>query len=87
MYDDLITMSIIGLSPGSQRLQTARLSDRLAALIEAQIDGGALTPGDRLPTEQQLASAHGGSRTVVREAVHQLRSQGLARPPDRKSVV
>ena len=79
MYDDLITMSIIGLSPGSQRLQTARLSDRLAALIEAQIDGGALTPGDRLPTEQQLASAHGVSRTVVREAVHQLRSQGLVR--------
>jgi GntR family transcriptional repressor for pyruvate dehydrogenase complex len=79
LYDDLTTMSIAGLTPGSQRLQTARLSDRLAALIEAQIDGGALTPGDRLPTEQQLASAHGVSRTVVREAVHQLRSQGLVR--------
>ncbi len=64
----------------STPLETARLSDRLAALIEKQIDSGALVPGDRLPTEQQLAVVHGVSRTVVREAVHQLRSQGLVRP-------
>jgi GntR family transcriptional repressor for pyruvate dehydrogenase complex len=64
---------------GPQRLEAARLSDRLAALIQKQIDAGALVPGDRLPTEQQLAAAHGVSRTVVREAVHQLRSQGLLR--------
>ncbi|MGJ7507376.1 FadR/GntR family transcriptional regulator [Variovorax sp. GT1P44] len=54
-----------------------RLSDRLAALLGAQIESGALGPGDRLPTEQQLAATHGVSRTVVREAVHQLRSRGL----------
>lgn len=59
------------------RLVTDRLSDRLAAWLAAQIESGALTPGDRLPTEPQLAQAHGVSRTVVREAVHQLRSQGL----------
>ena len=83
MYDDPITMSIAVSPPPQrlppQRLEAARLSDRLAALIEAQIDGGALVPGDRLPTEQQLAAAHGVSRTVVREAVHQLKSQGLVR--------
>jgi len=78
LYDDLITMSIDAFT-GSQHLQAQRLSDRLAALIEVQIDRGALSPGDRLPTEQQLAAAHGVSRTVVREAVHQLRSQGLLR--------
>jgi GntR family transcriptional regulator, transcriptional repressor for pyruvate dehydrogenase complex len=61
------------------RLEAERLSDRLAALIESQIDGGDLKTGDRLPTEQQLAGAHGVSRTVVREAVHQLKSQGLVR--------
>jgi GntR family transcriptional repressor for pyruvate dehydrogenase complex len=76
-------MSIaVSTPPGSnapQRLEAARLSDRLAALIQRQIDAGALVPGDRLPTEQQLAAAHGVSRTVVREAVHQLRSQGLLR--------
>lgn len=73
-------MSIAVFTPApAVKLQTARLSDRLAALIEAQIDGGALAPGDRLPTEQSLATAHGVSRTVVREAVHQLKSQGLVR--------
>lgn len=54
-----------------------RLSDQLAALLAAQLGSGGLAPGDRLPTEQQLALAHGVSRTVVREAVHQLKSQGL----------
>jgi GntR family transcriptional regulator, transcriptional repressor for pyruvate dehydrogenase complex len=82
LYDDLITMSIAVFTPGTngtQRLAAARLSDQLAALIEGQIDRGALSPGDRLPTEQTLAAAHGVSRTVVREAVHQLKSQGLVR--------
>jgi len=61
------------------RLEAERLSDRLAARIAERIDGGALQPGDRLPTEVQFAAAYGVSRTVVREAVHQLKSQGLVR--------
>ena len=60
-------------------LETERLSDRLAKSIAQRIDGGALKPGDRLPTELQFAAAYGVSRTVVREAVHQLKSQGLVR--------
>ena len=59
------------------RLVIERLSDRLAALLAAHVESGGLAPGDRLPTEQQLAQAHGVSRTVVREAIHQLRSRGL----------
>lgn len=66
-------------APLGQRLASERLSDQLATRIALQIDGGALKPGDRLPTELQLAAAHGVSRTVVREAVHQLKSQGLVR--------
>ena len=61
------------------RLVAERLSDRLALLLSAQIESGALRPGDRLPTEQRLALAHGVSRTVVREAVHQLKSRALVR--------
>lgn len=56
-----------------------RLSDRLASRLNEQIDLGALQPGDRLPTEAQLSAAHGVSRSVVREAVHQLKSRGLLR--------
>lgn len=62
---------------GPAALVTERLSDRLAARIAARIESGALAPGDRLPTEQQLAAAHGVSRTVVREAMHQLKSRAL----------
>jgi GntR family transcriptional regulator, transcriptional repressor for pyruvate dehydrogenase complex len=88
LYDDPTTMSIsvsarfdpqvIGRMDG-MRLAAERLSDKLAARIAERIDSGALKPGDRLPTEVQFAAAYGVSRTVVREAVHQLKSQGLVR--------
>lgn len=63
--------------PAVPPLTADRLSDRLAAHLAGQIERGELAPGDRLPTEVQLSAAHGVSRTVVREAVHQLRSRGL----------
>ena len=67
------------MSSPEGRLVAERLSDRLASRIAGQIDSGRFGPGDRLPTEQALAAEHGVSRTVVREAVHQLRSRGLLR--------
>ncbi|MBX3605167.1 MAG: FadR family transcriptional regulator [Piscinibacter sp.] len=73
----LVPSSASAAVPGAGRLVAERLSDRLASLLAAQLEGGALRPGDRLPTEAQLAAAHGVSRTVVREAVHQLKSRGL----------
>ncbi|MDH5339698.1 MAG: FadR family transcriptional regulator [Rubrivivax sp.] len=63
----------------SRPLTTERLSDRLAALLIEQIQSGRWLPGDRLPTEAQLAASHGVSRSVVREAVHQVKSRGLLR--------
>ncbi len=60
-----------------RQLVAGRLSDQLAVLVGDQIGAGTLRPGDRLPTEQQLAQAHGVSRTVVREAMHQLKSRQL----------
>ncbi len=54
-----------------------RLSDRLATHLTAQIEHGMLCPGDRLPTEAQLAASHGVSRSVVREAVHRVKARGL----------
>ncbi|HSW07654.1 FadR/GntR family transcriptional regulator [Aquabacterium sp.] len=53
------------------------LADRLAERLSAQIQRGTLAPGDRLPTEAQLAATHGVSRSVVREAVHRIKSRGL----------
>ena len=67
------------LRPPAQPLRQVadRLSDRLALRLKQQIESGALRPGDRLPTEQQLSLTHGISRTVVREAVHQLKSRAM----------
>jgi GntR family transcriptional regulator, transcriptional repressor for pyruvate dehydrogenase complex len=67
------------LRGGVEPLVADRLSDRLARRLMQQIEGGALKPGDRLPTEAQLAATHGVSRSVVREAVHQVKSRGLLR--------
>jgi len=64
---------------GLPLLISERLSDRLAQLLSEQISAGSLQPGDRLPTELKLSQLHGVSRTVVREAVHQLKSRGLVR--------
>jgi GntR family transcriptional regulator, transcriptional repressor for pyruvate dehydrogenase complex len=58
-------------------LGRATLADRLAALLSSQIELGRLAPGDRLPTEAQLCATHGVSRSVVREAVHRVKSRGL----------
>jgi GntR family transcriptional repressor for pyruvate dehydrogenase complex len=53
------------------------LTDALVARIADEISSGRLRRGDRLPTEQELVSAAGVSRTVVREAVAALKALGL----------
>lgn len=63
----------------AEPLVAERLSDRLAARLIGQIESGRLQPGERLPSEAQLAATHGVSRSVVREAVHQVKSRGLVR--------
>jgi len=53
------------------------LAEQIVARLSADIRGGRLMPGARLPTEQALTAALGVSRTVVREAVAALRADGL----------
>jgi DNA-binding FadR family transcriptional regulator len=52
-------------------------SERIAALIREQINLGALRPGDRMPAERALAEQLGVARSVVREALKELRAQGF----------
>jgi DNA-binding FadR family transcriptional regulator len=73
-----------------------RLYERVTEKILALIKENVWSPGDRLPTERELAKAFGVSRTVVREALKVLEAQGVletttgsgvrVRPPD-SSVV
>jgi GntR family transcriptional repressor for pyruvate dehydrogenase complex len=53
------------------------LTAELIAVLRAEITGGKLSPGARLPTEQEMVASFGVSRTVVREAIAALRSDGL----------
>lgn len=60
-----------GLPPQISR--TAQVADWFAREIRA----GHLTSGEKLPTEQELIAQFGVSRTVIREAMASLRSEGL----------
>jgi GntR family transcriptional regulator, transcriptional repressor for pyruvate dehydrogenase complex len=53
------------------------LSHALVERLTSDITAGRLAPGSRLPTEQEMIATTGVSRTVVREAVAALRSEGL----------
>ena len=53
------------------------LTDRVAGLLATQIRSGAYPAQARLPTESVLMSQHGVSRTVVRESLARLKSEGL----------
>src|SRR5215213_8982059 len=50
---------------------------QLADLLRNQIQSGQLGPGDPLPSELRLAQEYGISRTTVRQAIAQLRTEGL----------
>ncbi|MCX8998333.1 FadR family transcriptional regulator [Rhizobiaceae bacterium BDR2-2] len=57
--------------------RTEHLPARIAVQIASDIHDGRLKPGDKLPTEHFLARSLGVSRSVVREAIAQLRNEGL----------
>jgi GntR family transcriptional repressor for pyruvate dehydrogenase complex len=59
------------IAPSPSR--TAQLAERIGRDIRA----GRLQPGEKLPTEQELIASYHVSRTVVREAMATLRSEGL----------
>jgi GntR family transcriptional regulator len=50
---------------------------QIADDLREQINVGALRPGDQLPTEPQLATAYGASRSTIRLAVGMLTTNGL----------
>src|SRR5215472_8419949 len=54
--------------------------ERIAELITEYIADQHLSPGDRLPTEQEFGEQFGVSRTIVRDAIKMLTPSGLVRP-------
>ncbi|HZN99634.1 MAG TPA: GntR family transcriptional regulator [Burkholderiales bacterium] len=60
--------------PRDRALATSR---QLAQQLRQAIAGGGYRPGERLPTEPQLAARHAVSRLTARQAVMQLVREGL----------
>jgi GntR family transcriptional regulator, transcriptional repressor for pyruvate dehydrogenase complex len=61
-----------------ERLTVAdSLADRVCEALVQLISGEDFPPGSRLPSEMKMASRFGVSRTVIREAVSRLKSEGL----------
>lgn len=57
--------------------RSEHLPSRIASQVARDIHEGRIKPGDRLPTEHVLAKGFGVSRSVIREAIAQLRNEGL----------
>jgi GntR family transcriptional repressor for pyruvate dehydrogenase complex len=60
-----------------QPLVQARAFDEIIAQIRGLIEDGQLQPGDRLPSERELARQLGVSRNTVREALRMLEIAGV----------
>lgn len=57
----------------------AHRSSEVVSELEQEILAGTLNPGERLPSEEKLCERFNVSRTVIREAIQQLRGRGLLR--------
>jgi GntR family transcriptional regulator, transcriptional repressor for pyruvate dehydrogenase complex len=83
------------LSPRStsfRALNQRRAFEQIISQVEEAIIDGRLTPGDRLPSERQLAETFGVSRASVREAMRVLEMFGVVtarrgKGPDAGSIV
>lgn len=62
---------------GATKFSRQGLPSQIASFVRNQIVKGELKPGDRLPTEREMAVEHGVSRAVIREAVAKLIHEGL----------
>lgn len=61
-----------------ERLTTSgTLTERVCEALTQLISGEDFQPGSRLPSETDMASRFGVSRTVIREAVSRMKSEGL----------
>ncbi|UXN70262.1 FadR family transcriptional regulator [Devosia neptuniae] len=63
-----------------------RMAQTLVDTLRQQIEAGALPVGAQLPTEPQLEAQFSVSRTVVREAITELRAAGLVTPIQGKGM-
>ena len=72
LYND--PLSFVSTQPFNRR---ESLTERLVQMISADIRCGKYAPGEKIPTEKEFISKYNVSRSVVREAIASLKSDGL----------
>lgn len=65
------------MPPFGHIMRVDHLPTQIAAKIGQEITAGGLKPGEKLPPETEMAKTFGVSRSVVREAIAQLRNEGM----------
>lgn len=75
------------LSDKYELQQPLRLPDQVAAILMEELDNGVLKPGDMLPPEMELAAKFKVSRAVIREALSQLKAEGLLESQQGRGVM
>jgi len=63
--------------PGGLDSAKGTLADRVTGALYEQIRQGDFAPGARMPSENELTERFQVSRTVIREAISRLKSEGL----------
>ena len=63
-----------------EAIQKTKIYEEVAAQIERLILDGSLKPGDRLPSERDLAERFDVSRSAIREAIRALELKGFVEP-------
>lgn len=59
----------------------ARTAEEIAGVLRQRIQSGELSPGDRLPSMADLAEEHSVNRQTARQALNQLKTEGLVESP------
>lgn len=67
-------------------VETEALHKRIEQHVRAMIETGEVSPGERLPTERELAERLGVSRMPIREAIRTLSAQGLVEVRGRRGM-
>ncbi|MDR1708644.1 MAG: FadR family transcriptional regulator [Candidatus Accumulibacter sp.] len=62
------------------------LAQQVSRIILAGIQTGAFAPGDKLPSEAELARKYGISRTIVREALASLKNDNILESKQGKGI-
>ncbi|MEO3792106.1 FadR/GntR family transcriptional regulator [Nonomuraea sp. B10E15] len=65
--------------PRFEPVRAVRAYERVVEQVEEAIESGALSPGERLPSERDLMVQFSVSRSTVREALRVLQARGLVR--------